>query len=126
MANNKLPFGLCKKYHIPLPDDATPKDAWEALKKNGIEYFEQKESEILNPADFLGDDEYSDTPKLTDEPTQILPSKEYHKVISLVSKKIAGKNAIGSIITIRSSNFRYTVEIHEFGVYRIIGKERIN
>ena len=28
-------------------------------------------------------------------------------------------------MTIRRANYRYTVEIHEFGVYRIIGKERL-
>lgn len=44
MADNRLAFGLCKKYHISLPDDETPCDAWEALKKNGIEYFEEKEN----------------------------------------------------------------------------------
>ena len=32
----KLPFGLCKKYGIDLPDDATPRDAWDALKGIGI------------------------------------------------------------------------------------------
>ena len=42
MANNRLPYGLCKKYGIELPDGATPKDAWEALKKNGIEYIEDE------------------------------------------------------------------------------------
>ena len=46
MADNSLAFGLCKKYHISLPDNATPRDAWEALKKIGIEYFEEKESEV--------------------------------------------------------------------------------
>lgn len=34
--NTGLPFGLCKKYGIDLPDDATPRDAWEALKGLGI------------------------------------------------------------------------------------------
>lgn len=29
--NTGLPFGLCAKYGIRLPDGATPKDAWEAL-----------------------------------------------------------------------------------------------
>lgn len=31
--NTRLPFGLCKKYHIGLPDNATPRDAWNALRK---------------------------------------------------------------------------------------------
>lgn len=35
--NTRLPFGLCKKYRIPLPDDATPRDAWAALEgKTGL------------------------------------------------------------------------------------------
>ena len=31
--NTGLPFGLCAKYGIKLPDGATPRDAWEALKE---------------------------------------------------------------------------------------------
>ena len=35
--NTRLPFGLCKRYGIALPDKATPRDAWNALKgKYGI------------------------------------------------------------------------------------------
>ena len=29
-----MPFGLCAKYGIPLPKDATPRDAWNALKEH--------------------------------------------------------------------------------------------
>lgn len=29
----RLPYALCKKYGIELPKDATPRQAWEALKK---------------------------------------------------------------------------------------------
>ena len=36
MANNRIAYGLCKRYGIPLPKDATPADAWEALEKHGI------------------------------------------------------------------------------------------
>lgn len=31
-----LPYGLCKKYNIKLPEKATPQQAWNALKKKGI------------------------------------------------------------------------------------------
>lgn len=31
--NTKLPFGLCEKYGIILKPEATPRDAWDALKK---------------------------------------------------------------------------------------------
>lgn len=35
--NTGLPFGLCKKYGISLPERATPRDAWAALKdKTGM------------------------------------------------------------------------------------------
>ena len=37
MANNKIAFGLCEQHNIKLPKDATPKDAWNALKKRGID-----------------------------------------------------------------------------------------
>lgn len=34
--NTGLPFGLCKKYGIDLPEGATPRDAWDALNGIGI------------------------------------------------------------------------------------------
>lgn len=33
VGNTRLPFGLCAKYHISLPSDATPRDAWNALRR---------------------------------------------------------------------------------------------
>lgn len=35
-SNTGLPFGLCKKYGISLPNKATPRDAWNALKGKGV------------------------------------------------------------------------------------------
>ena len=40
-AHLRLPFGLCKKYGITLPKDATPRDAWDALKGIGIDPGEE-------------------------------------------------------------------------------------
>lgn len=35
--NTRLPFGLCQRYGISLPRNATPRDAWDALKgKTGL------------------------------------------------------------------------------------------
>lgn len=35
--NTRLPFGLCERYGIQLPNGATPRDAWDALKgKTGL------------------------------------------------------------------------------------------
>ncbi len=46
--NTRLPFGLCKKFGIDLPEGAKPHDAWEALKGKGITpdeaYTELKET----------------------------------------------------------------------------------
>ncbi len=63
MANNRLPFGLCKKYGIDLPDDATPKDAWDALKENGIEFVEDEEPTVVEPSDVIDDNGYDHTAK---------------------------------------------------------------
>lgn len=40
-AHLRLPFGLCKKYGISLPPDATPRDAWNILKGIGIQPSEE-------------------------------------------------------------------------------------
>lgn len=63
--NTGLPFGLCKKYGIALPDNATPRMAWEALKnKKGITpndaYRELKKEENEKLRDKVR--QYSDTP----------------------------------------------------------------
>lgn len=39
-----LPYGLCKKYGINLPKNATPKQAWAALKHMGVTPEETYES----------------------------------------------------------------------------------
>lgn len=39
--NNRLAYGLCKRFGIMLPDKATPKEAWDALKREtGITLME--------------------------------------------------------------------------------------
>ncbi len=44
--NYGLPYGLCKKYGIELPDGATPKDAWDALR-NATGYTPERFYELL-------------------------------------------------------------------------------
>ncbi len=41
MANNRLPYGLCKKYGIELPKGATPREAWAALDKIPADEFKK-------------------------------------------------------------------------------------
>ena len=50
MANNRLPYGLCKKYGIELPQGATPREAWAALHDIGIQYIEDKTPITLSPS----------------------------------------------------------------------------
>ncbi len=56
--NTGLPFGLCKKYGVSLPSNATPYDAWEALKKRTgmspqdfYDKLEQEQKEKKNQTD---------------------------------------------------------------------------
>lgn len=37
--NTGLPFGLCKKYGISLPENATPREAWDRNPQEAIDYF---------------------------------------------------------------------------------------
>lgn len=68
--NIGLPFGLCAKYGILLPQGATPRDAWDALekkiglspdkiyqniKKNGSLVFAPKEKNVERKAIGLND-----------------------------------------------------------------------
>lgn len=54
--NTRLPFGLCQKYGIALPKDATPRDAWDALAGRGItpqqvfDNLQQKKAQSQNPS----------------------------------------------------------------------------
>lgn len=54
MANNRLPFGLCKKYGIELPKGATPRDAWAALDKIPADEF-KKPLMIKIPMNFFSE-----------------------------------------------------------------------
>ena len=46
--NTRLPFGLCERYGISLPKNATPRMAWEALKKGTGLTPEQVYAELRN------------------------------------------------------------------------------
>ena len=41
---NAIAFGLCAKYSIELPEDATPQQAWEALKRNTGKSIDERTS----------------------------------------------------------------------------------
>lgn len=58
--NTGLPFGLCKKYGISLPQNATPRDAWNALAGKGI----------YPPWTEKGKDQYKDENGKEQKPTE--------------------------------------------------------
>lgn len=57
--NTRLPFGLCARYGIELPDNATPRMAWEALKGQTGLTPEQVYRDLKSEEG----KQYSDTPK---------------------------------------------------------------
>ena len=112
--NNRLAYGLCKKYGIKLPKDAPPRVAWEMLeKKTGItmldaytnlEYQEEMEkSTSLYDCNSSEDEwEYPDSKKSIESIA--------FNAISLKRKKL---NKFGSIVlTVTTYNGDYTIVLH--------------
>ena len=134
MANNKLPFGLCKEYGINLPKGATPGDAWEALKKHGVV---DKSGNIVHKANTSYDDILRIDTLTTgkggkikrsslDFPTVILPRKEYAHVMSEIATNMSKEDQKKSVLTKFIGDYAYTFENNGFGNYRIIKKVPID
>lgn len=73
-AHLRLPFGLCKKYGISLPPDATPRDAWNALKGIGIQPGEEY--------DKFFDDKNKDSKDNSQGETPNVPTDRIDKIFS--------------------------------------------
>lgn len=103
--NLGLPFGLCAKYGIPLPENATPRMAWNALKEHkGVfppwtkagqdsgEYSEEEGKTKLPISENISD--YSSniktTSKTTDEQKKLV-AKAVGKVNEMVPLEMLGK-----------------------------------
>lgn len=90
--NLGLPFGLCKKYGIALPDKSTPRDAWNALKGIGV----------YPPWTEEGKDQYEVSPKDSKDKKASEPSdkKTYidlqkKKIYDTIREKLTSKNGFG-------------------------------
>ena len=102
--NTGLPFGLCAKYGIKLPDGATPRDAWQALKektgkspddfykeldgkdkdKNRISYEPETKDADIKGEDFFAEPE---TPKVnTDKIKPVLGEQHASEIGNVLSK----------------------------------------
>ena len=143
MANNRIAYGLCKKYGIKLPKDATPYEAWDALKKNGYTANEDSE-EYIEPKQYRQNTSYQDIRKseseleysnvydgentedaFSDYPTVWLPKKEYAMVMSELATNLTKEEHSKSTAERSIGNYTYRVVIIGFGNYRVIGKFKI-
>lgn len=71
--NTGLPFGLCKKYGISLSQNATPRQAWDALKGIGVYPPWTKEGEDQYDGDDAITDDTNDT---KDDNVKISPTRK--------------------------------------------------
>ncbi len=83
--NTSLPFGLCAKYGIGLPKNATPRDAWNALAGKGIypPWAEKGKSPHK--------EEGSNKPSLLSNIRQAKTAAEFHGLLKSAKASIAPK-----------------------------------
>lgn len=143
MANNRIPYGLCKKYGIKLRKGATPYEAWEALKKNGYTANDDSE-EYIEPKQYRQNTSYQDIIKsesepeyndvydsenieddFSDYPTVWLSKKEYAMVMSELATNLTDEEHKMPVVTKYIRNYAYRVVVRGFGNYRVIGKYEI-
>ena len=78
-----LPYGLCKKYGIKLPEKATPQQAWSALKKKGI-----------TPAEVFSSLKNTGT---TENATTNTEEKEINNIKQEIKEQVENEDIINSI-----------------------------
>ena len=66
MADNRIAYGLAKKYGIDT-DGMSPKEVWEALEKKGVKELGGHRDEVY----------YKSAEELKEQQLQTLPDKEY-------------------------------------------------
>ena len=95
--NTGLPFGLCAKYGIGLPKNATPRDAWNALAGKGIyppwtekgaksDLWSSEELKTTTISENI--QEYASTVKTTSKTTD-WATKEVARAIGTVNQKVS-------------------------------------
>ena len=138
MANNKIAFGLCEQHNIKLPKDATPRDAWEALKERGIvagDDSSAKSSSIVPGRDKSPYKEQANNKhkerqstvqlRCASLPTLHLPTREYAHVMSELATNLNAKQRKQPIVRKAIGDYIYVAENKGFGYYRIISKQPI-
>lgn len=88
--NTGLPFGLCKKYGISLPENATPRDAWDALeKKTGLK--PEQIYPILGKSPLIQNPNAvpikNEAPQVPQTPPEKKPQKTYGDYMKELAKK---------------------------------------
>lgn len=106
--NTGLPFGLCKKYGINVPQGATPRDAWNLLAGRGIypPWTEQGKDQYNQESRKKDDSENTNNSEYTKEVGRVFESLknlkiDYHEVKrlnkNLTSDEIVTKVAGGDL-----------------------------
>ncbi len=88
--NTGLPFGLCKKYGIEVPADATPRDAWNLLEgKTGItpNNFYKK---LANPQNKFSD-------STTEQINELKSKNVYYNQVKKLSHRLSQNEIINKI-----------------------------
>ena len=128
MANNRLPFGLCKEYGIQLPDGATPKDAWYALKKHGavdkngnVVHRSNTDYDKISRVDRLITDKGGKANEKKRSAIR-LSKQEYAHVMSELATNMSKEQRSQKFVKKPIGDYVYVVENNGFGDYRIIDR----
>lgn len=100
--NTGLPFGLCAKYGIRLPRNATPRDAWNALKdRTGLtpeqvyKVLREKERAKRDAAKRVCGDAYDSRDDIAEQVKRIAKEKKFVPADTLQEAESYAKNDLG-------------------------------
>ena len=146
MADNRIAYGLAKKYGINT-EGMTPKEVWEALKAKGVTEktasgaYNSQENKAKAASKTVNErrrelvKKYSDEPekdlKALDQPNEKLSKAEYAKVSKAIADKYAAavrnKQKLYSIGTIFTANYIYRVRVNpdDFNDFIVLSREEI-
>ena len=144
MANNRIAYGLAKKYGINT-EGMTPKEVWAALKEKGVTdktaggAYNSQENKAQATANTVNErrrelvKKFSDEPekdlKALDQPNEKLSKAEYAKVSKAIAEKFAGNTGrkIRPQEFIYTANYAYTVKIDkdDYNNFVVLSREEI-
>lgn len=144
MADNRIAYGLAKKYGIDT-SGMTPKEVWAALKEKGVTErsiagaYNSQENKAKAASKTVNErrkdlvKKYSDEPdkdiKALEQPGEWLSKAEYAKVSKAIAEKFAGNTGrkIRPQEFIYTANYVYTVKIDkdDYNNFVVLSREKI-